>query len=63
MKVDMSPQAVTARLRTLDDLWLLSVKLANSKKIKNADQVKSSVNNNKKTQFVSSEINPDNKYE
>ncbi len=32
MKVDMSPEAVTARLKTLDELWLLSVKLMNSKK-------------------------------
>ncbi len=34
MKVDMSPKAVTARLKTLDELWLLSVKLMNSKKVK-----------------------------
>ena len=33
-KVDMSPKAVTERLRTLDELWLLSVKLMNSKKVK-----------------------------
>jgi len=33
MKVDMSSKAVTARLRELDELWLLSVKLANSKKM------------------------------
>lgn len=32
MKVDMSPKAVTARLKTLDELWILSVKLMNSKK-------------------------------
>jgi hypothetical protein len=31
MKVDMSPDAVGARLRTMDELWLLSVKLMNSK--------------------------------
>jgi len=31
MKVDMSPEAVGARLRTMDELWLLSVKLMNSK--------------------------------
>ena len=30
----MSPKAVTARLKTLDELWLLSVKLMNSKKVK-----------------------------
>jgi hypothetical protein len=33
MKVDMSPEAVTARLKTLDELWLLSVKLMNSRKL------------------------------
>jgi hypothetical protein len=33
MKVDMSPEAVTARLKTLDELWLLSVKLMNSRKV------------------------------
>lgn len=31
MKVDMSPEAIGARLRAMDDLWLLSVKLMNSK--------------------------------
>jgi hypothetical protein len=36
MKVDMSPKAVTERLKMLGDLWLLSVKLMNSKKIKSA---------------------------
>ncbi len=34
MKIDMSPKAVTERLKTLDELWLLSVKLMNSKKVK-----------------------------
>ena len=38
MKVDMSPKAVTERLKTLDELWLLSVKLMNSKKIKTAEE-------------------------
>lgn len=33
MKVDMSPEAVTQRLRTMDDLWLLSMKLMNSKAV------------------------------
>ncbi len=36
MKVDMSPEAVRARLRTMGDLWLLSVKLMNSKRIAKA---------------------------
>ena len=35
--IDMSPEAVTARLRTMDDLWLLSVKLMNSKKVTGSD--------------------------
>jgi len=33
MKVDMSPQAVTQRLRTMDELWLLSQKLMNAKRV------------------------------
>ncbi len=33
MKVDMSPKAVTERLKLMDELWVLSVKLMNSKKI------------------------------
>ena len=40
MKVDMSPKAVTERLRMMDELWLLSVKLMNSKKIKSAKSEK-----------------------
>ena len=34
MKIDMSPKAIAERLKTVDELWLLSVKLMNSKKIK-----------------------------
>jgi hypothetical protein len=47
MKVDMSPKAVTERLKTMDELWLLSVKLMNSKKVKSAknDRDKSSGKN------------------
>lgn len=33
MMVDMSPRAVTERLRLMDELWELSVKLMNSKVI------------------------------
>jgi hypothetical protein len=29
----MSPEAVTGRLRTMDELWLLSTKLMNSKRV------------------------------
>ncbi len=36
MKVDMSPKAVTERLKLMDELWLLSVKLMNSKKVESA---------------------------
>jgi len=32
MKVDMSPQAVTARLKLLDQLWELSVNLMRAKR-------------------------------
>jgi hypothetical protein len=32
MKVDMSPQAVTSRLKLLDQLWELSVKLMAAKR-------------------------------
>ncbi len=39
MKVDMSPKAVKARLETLDELWLLSVKLINSKKVKTSEKI------------------------
>ena len=38
MKVDMSLKAVTERLKTLDELWLLSVKLMNSKKVKSSKE-------------------------
>jgi hypothetical protein len=34
MKVDMSPKAAAERMKILDELWLLSVKLTNSKKVK-----------------------------
>lgn len=40
MKVDMSPKAVKERLKTVDELWLLSVKLMNSKKVKTAKDTK-----------------------
>jgi len=33
MKVDMSPKAVSQRLRTMDDLWLLSMKLMKAKRV------------------------------
>ena len=36
MKIDMSPEAVTERMKIMDELWLLSVKLMNSKKVKTA---------------------------
>lgn len=40
MKVDMSPKAVKERLKLMDELWLLSVKLMNNKKIKSAKDEK-----------------------
>ena len=33
MNVDMSSEAVTSRLRTMDELWLLSQKLLNSRQV------------------------------
>ncbi len=33
MSADMSRKAVTERLRTMNELWLLSVKLMNSRKV------------------------------
>ncbi|HMJ08487.1 MAG TPA: hypothetical protein VK468_05755 [Pyrinomonadaceae bacterium] len=36
----MSPEAITSRLRTMDELWLLSQKLMNSKRILNDDEAK-----------------------
>ncbi len=53
MKVDMSPKAVTARLKTLDELWILSVKLMNSKRIKIEKEDKRRAKNNAKN------LNPD----
>lgn len=46
MKVDMSPKAVTERLKTLDELWLLSVKLMNSKKVKGKKDNKNGLSDN-----------------
>ena len=34
MKVDMSPQAVTARLKLLNQLWELSIKLLPAQRLK-----------------------------
>lgn len=54
MKVDMSPGAVTGRLRTMDELWLLSVKLMNSKKLKSAEvDIKSGVSIDEPTENIS----------
>lgn len=36
----MSPKAVKERLKLMDELWLLSVKLMNNKKIKSAKDEK-----------------------
>ncbi len=46
MKVDMSPKAVKERLKTVDKLWLLSVKLMNSKKVKTAKDTKNELPDN-----------------
>lgn len=46
MKVDMSPKAVKERLKTMDDLWLLSVKLMNSKKVNSAKEKENGLSDN-----------------
>lgn len=46
MKVDMSPEAVTKRLKLMDELWHLSVKLMNSKKVKTAKDKKDGLPDN-----------------
>jgi hypothetical protein len=38
MTVDMSPKAISQRLRTMDELWLLSVKLMESKEMSLAEE-------------------------
>ena len=42
----MSPKAVTERLKLMDELWLLSVKLMNSKKVKSAKESKNELPDN-----------------
>lgn len=42
----MSPKAVTERLKTMNELWLLSVKLKNSKKVKTAKEKKNELPDN-----------------
>lgn len=46
MNVDMSPKAVKERLKTVDELWLLSIKLMNSKKVKTAKDNKNELPDN-----------------
>ena len=57
MKVDMSPKAVSERLKTLDELWLLSVKLMNSKKLKSAKDNKNELPDNARDSRVAREKN------
>ncbi len=56
MKVDMSPKAVKARLKILDELWLLSVKLMNSKKVKTAKHTKNELSDNARDSRFAREI-------
>ncbi len=42
----MSPKAVTERLKMMDDLWLLSVKLMNSKKVQTTKNSKNELSDN-----------------
>ena len=53
----MSPKAITERLKTLDDLWLLSVKLMNSKKVKSAKDNKNELPDNARDSRVAREEN------
>ena len=53
----MSPKAVTERLKTLDDLWLLSVKLMNSKKIETAKDDKNELPDNARDSRLAREEN------
>ena len=46
MKVDMSPKAVTERLKTVDELWLLTIKLMNSKRVKSAKEKENELSDN-----------------
>jgi hypothetical protein len=57
MKIDMSPKAVKDRLKTVDELWLLSVKLMNSKKIKTAKEKKNGLSDNARDSRFASEEN------
>ena len=57
MKVDMSPKAITERLKTLDDLWLLSVKLMNSKRVKSAKDNKNELFGNARDSRAAREEN------
>ncbi|CAN5390478.1 hypothetical protein BH10ACI1_BH10ACI1_00200 [soil metagenome] len=40
-KIDMSPEAITNRLKLMNQLWELSIKLSKSKKIKDKKVKKS----------------------
>ena len=53
----MSPKAITERLKTLDDLWLLSVKLMNSKKVKSAKDDKNELPDNARDSRAAREEN------
>ncbi len=57
MKVDMSQKGVTARLKTLDELWLLSVKLMNSKKVKVKKDNKNGLSDNARDSCFAREEN------
>ena len=43
MKVDMSPEAVTRRLKLMDELWVLSMRLMSAgKRLRETDRSKGS---------------------
>ncbi|CAN5219241.1 hypothetical protein BH10ACI1_BH10ACI1_05780 [soil metagenome] len=57
MKVDMSPKAVKERLEMMNELWLSSVKLMNSKKIKMAKDEKDELFDNARDSRFAGEKN------
>lgn len=52
MKVDMSPKAVKERLQMMNELWLLSVKLMNNKKIRIAKDAEKNTESKVKTENI-----------
>ncbi len=45
MKIDMSPEAVTNRMRALDQLWELAIALKSSELVRDPDETPNSEKN------------------